>query len=42
MLSSYERGWQYKDLFEPINLEEKRFIQELAKKYRSWLLVEIY
>ncbi len=37
MLSRYERGWEYRDLFNNLNDEEIKFISELAKHYNSWL-----
>ncbi len=40
MLSRYERGWQYRDLFGDINDEELNFIRKLAQYYRSWLQSE--
>ncbi len=41
MLSSYERGWRYRDIFNNLEGEELDFIKEIAKKYRSWLVVEL-
>ncbi|MDZ8185609.1 MAG: hypothetical protein RMX96_12230 [Nostoc sp. ChiSLP02] len=39
MLSRYERGWQYRNLFNNLEAEELNFIQELARGYKSWLQV---
>ncbi|MEH2175567.1 hypothetical protein [Nostoc sp.] len=36
MLSRYERGWQYRNLFNNLEGEELNFIQELARRYKSW------
>jgi len=41
MLSRYERGWQYRQLFNNLESEELSFLQELAKYYNSWLQVNI-
>ncbi|MFN6569467.1 hypothetical protein [Dendronalium sp. ChiSLP03b] len=37
MLSRYERGWQYRQLFNNLEGEELNFVKELAKYYHSWL-----
>jgi hypothetical protein len=37
MLSRYERGWSYRQLFDNLEGEELKFLQELAKRYNSWL-----
>lgn len=37
MLSRYERGWQYRQLFNNLEGEELNFLKELAKHYHSWL-----
>lgn len=37
MLSRYERGWEYRDLFNNLKDEEIKFIAKLAKHYNSWL-----
>ncbi|MBH8578393.1 hypothetical protein I8752_36760 [Nostocaceae cyanobacterium CENA369] len=37
MLSRYERGWQYRQLFDNLEGEELNFLKELAKHYHSWL-----
>jgi len=37
MLSRYERGWEYRDLFNNLKDEEIKFIGKLAKRYNSWL-----
>ncbi|MEA5554023.1 hypothetical protein VB713_24085 [Anabaena cylindrica UHCC 0172] len=39
MLSRYERGWQYHNLFNNLEGEELNFLQELARLYQSWLQV---
>lgn len=39
MLSRYERGWQYHNLFNNLEGEELNFIRELARRYKSWLQV---
>ncbi|MEH1816761.1 MAG: hypothetical protein V7K26_21715 [Nostoc sp.] len=39
MLSRYERGWQYHNLFNNLESEELNFLQELARHYKSWLQV---
>ncbi|MEA5569616.1 hypothetical protein [Calothrix sp. UHCC 0171] len=41
MLSSYERGWRYRDIFNNLEGEELNFLKEIARKYRSWLVVEL-
>ncbi|MBD2449344.1 hypothetical protein H6G76_19700 [Nostoc sp. FACHB-152] len=41
MLSRYERGWQYRQLFNNLEGEELSFLKELAKYYDSWLQVEL-
>ncbi len=37
MLSRYERGWDYRDLFNNLEGEELSFLKEIAKRYNSWL-----
>jgi hypothetical protein len=37
MLSRYERGWQYRTLFDNLEGEELNFLKDLAKNYHSWL-----
>lgn len=37
MLSRYERGWEYRQLFSNLEGEELIFLKELAKRYNSWL-----
>ncbi|MBC1239910.1 hypothetical protein [Nostoc sp. 2RC] len=39
MLSRYERGWQYHNLFNNLEGEELNFLKELARQYKSWLQV---
>lgn len=41
MLSRYERGWQYRKIFNNLEGEELIFLKELAKRYHSWLQVEL-
>lgn len=41
MLSRYERGWKYAQLFDNLESEELNFIKELAQQYNSWLKVEL-
>ena len=37
MLSRYERGWRYRNLFNNLEGEELDFLKKLAKEYDSWL-----
>lgn len=37
MLSRYERGWSYRNLFNNLEGEELNFVKQLAKYYNSWL-----
>lgn len=37
MLSRYERGWRYRDLYNNLEGEELDFLKKLAKQYHSWL-----
>jgi hypothetical protein len=37
MLSRYERGWDYHDLFNNLEGEELTFLKEIAQQYNSWL-----
>ncbi len=37
MLSRYERGYSYRQLFNNLEGEELKFLQKLAKQYSSWL-----
>jgi hypothetical protein len=41
MLSRYERGWEYRQLFSNLEIEELGFLKELAKRYHSWLLADL-
>jgi hypothetical protein len=41
MLSRYERGWEYRQLFGNPEGEELGFLKELAKRYHSWLLADL-
>lgn len=37
MLSRYERGWRYRNLFNNLEGQELNFLKQLAKRYNSWL-----
>ena len=37
MLSRYERGWRYRNLFNNLEGQELDFLKQLAKQYDSWL-----
>lgn len=37
MLSRYERGWSYRNLFNNLEGEELNFVKQLARHYNSWL-----
>lgn len=41
MLSRYERGWEYRQLFSNLESEELSFLKELAKRYHSWLQADL-
>jgi hypothetical protein len=41
MLSRYERGWHYRQLFNNLEGEELTFLLKIAQAYKSWLLGEI-
>jgi hypothetical protein len=41
MLSRYERGWSYRQLFGNLEGEELDFLKELAKNYHSWLQADL-
>ncbi|MGB3652662.1 MAG: hypothetical protein WBA41_15795 [Rivularia sp. (in: cyanobacteria)] len=41
MLSCYERGWKYKNLFNNLEGDELEFIKKIAEIYDSWLKVEL-
>jgi hypothetical protein len=41
MLSRYERGWVYRQLFNNLESEELYFLRQLAKTYHSWLQVDL-
>ncbi len=41
MLSRYERGWRYHDIFNNLEGEELNFLKELARRYKSWLQVDL-
>jgi hypothetical protein len=41
MLSRYERGWEYRQLFGNPEGEELGFLTELAKRYHSWLQADL-
>jgi hypothetical protein len=38
MLSRYERGWRYYNVFDNLDGEELNFLKEIAKCYESWLV----
>jgi hypothetical protein len=38
MLSRYERGWRYHNVFDNLDGEELNFLKEIAKRYKSWLV----
>jgi hypothetical protein len=40
MLSRYERGWTYRNLFGNLDGEERAFVKLLAEHYQSWLQVD--
>ena len=42
MLSRYERGWEYRKLFNNLEGEELGFLMKLAKQYHSWLQADLY
>jgi hypothetical protein len=42
MLSRYERGWRYHNIFDNLEGEELNFLKELAKRYKSWLVVDLW
>jgi hypothetical protein len=41
MLSRYERGWDYRQLFNNLEGEELIFLRQLAKSYHSWLQADL-
>ncbi len=41
MLSRYERGWRYRNVFNNLEGEELYFLKELAKHHKSWLLSDL-
>jgi hypothetical protein len=41
MLSRYERGWKYRNLFNNLEGKELDFLKQLAKQYNSWLQSEL-
>jgi hypothetical protein len=41
MLSRYERGWHYRQLFGQPEREELTFLKILAAYYHSWLQTEL-
>lgn len=41
MLSRYERGWKYRNLFNNLEGEELSFLKQLAARYHSWLQTEL-
>jgi hypothetical protein len=41
MLSRYERGWRYRDIYNNLEGAEINFLKQLTRRYKSWLLVEL-
>ncbi len=41
MLSRYERGWRYRNIFNNLEGEELEFLKKIAHQYQSWLQVEL-
>lgn len=41
MLSRYERGWDYRQVFNNLEGEELNFLRYLAKTYHSWLQADL-
>jgi hypothetical protein len=41
MLSRYERGWTYLNLFGNLDGEERSFLRRLAQSYHSWLQADL-
>jgi hypothetical protein len=41
MLSRYERGWRYRQLFGNPEGDELDFLKKLAKHYQSWLQADL-
>lgn len=41
ILSRYERGWQYRQIFHNLEGEELEFLKQLANYYQSWLQFEL-
>jgi hypothetical protein len=41
MLSRYERGWEYRQLFNNLEGEELDFLRQLTKTYHSWLQADL-
>jgi hypothetical protein len=41
MLSRYERGWDYRQLFDNLEGEELTFLKHLAQTYHSWLQADL-
>jgi len=41
MLSRYERGWRYQNMFDNLDGEELNFLKEIARRYKSWLLADL-
>ena len=41
MLSRYERGWRYLNIFYNLEGEELSFLKKLAKHHKSWLLSDL-
>jgi hypothetical protein len=41
MLSRYERGWTYRNLFRNLDGDELTFLKALAQNYHSWLQADL-
>jgi hypothetical protein len=41
MLSRYERGWSYRQLFNNLEGEELDLLRQLTKTYHSWLQADL-
>jgi hypothetical protein len=41
MLSRYERGWRYRQLFNNLEGEELDFVKKLAITHHSWIQVDL-
>jgi hypothetical protein len=41
MLSRYERGWRYREIFNNLEGDELDFLKKIAKAYKSWLQTDL-